>query len=198
MITAYNKKTQQLTQVEHTYLLKPAADWIVGPLISNMQELINTPTDRWIYEEDTTVLRIMTDEEYDLDTNRVQSFKRQQMGAMSNACQKDIITGYVSTTLGQPHWYDGSITDQLNLIGALTASAPSTGAPNGTSMYLACRDSTPDTPKEYLPHTPAQIRQVLNDGVAARSTILQKFNQKCMEIDNCLRVSDVLAVTWSS
>lgn len=196
MITAYNHVHKQITSVEHSFMLKPAGDWIINPLIQNRALLDSTPTEFWVYEPDTTVLRVMTEEERETDPVRLELAKKQKIAQMSGACEIDITKGFHSSALGSPHWYDCSAYDQLNLISSIAITAPSVENPEGTTTFYAARESTVDDDKEYRAHTYAQLKQVATDQAKSRIEHLQRFARIKMNIMSLTRVSQVLAVEW--
>jgi len=198
MITAYNKKSKQLTQVEHSFSLKPAADWVVNPLIEDYDQLIHSPSDTWFYDEATTVLRVLTADEMNVDPVRVAFAKKEQIGKMSNLCEKEITKGFSSMALGSIHWYDASPLDQLNLISSITLTMPTAENPLGTSIFYACRDNTNDDTKEYQSHTYAQLQKIMSDSSVSRLTFLQKFSALRQRIITATTVEEVRAITWES
>lgn len=198
MIIAYNKKSKQITHVEHSFSLKPAEDWVINPLIENYDQLIHSPSDTWFYNEDTTVLRVLSPAELNVDPVRVAFAKKEQIGKLSNLCEQEIIKGFSSTALGSIHWYDASPVDQLNLISAITLTSPTLENPQGTSIFYSCRDSTDDDVKEYQSHTYAQLQKIMSDSSVARLTFLQKFSALRQKIMVSNTVNEIRNITWES
>lgn len=197
MITAYNKVTKLLTSVEHSYLLKPASDWVINPLISDLHELQTTPTDLWVYEEDTTVLRVMTPTEQETDPTRVQHAKDMQLQLISSDCQRNIVAGFPSSALGTEHWYDAETTDQMNMISAIAVAASTPENPNGLPTFYPCREM-PDHPKEFEVHSYAQLRKVASDGGEYRNKLLQKYAFLKYQIQQATTVSQIKSIVWSA
>ena len=195
MITAFNKVHKQITSVEHAFMLKPASEWVINPIIPNRSELDVTPTEYWIYEEDTTILRVMTDAERDTDANRVLVAKKQKIAELSGACEHDITRGFLSSALGVPHWYDSSAYDQLNLVSSLSITAPTIENPEGTSIFYACRANLGED-KEYVAHTYMQLKQVASDQAKTRIEHLQIFARVKAEVLESTCVSQVQAIKW--
>lgn len=196
MILAYNKITKQLTYVEHIYSLKPKENWVINPIISDYNLLIHTPTDKWFYNDETTELRVLTEEELDVDPVKLTFAKKEQIGKMSNLCEQEIIKGFSSLALGSIHWYDASPVDQLNLISSITLTAPNSENPNGTSIFYACRDNTDEDIKEYQSHNYQQLQMVMRDSAAKRLALLQKFSALRQKINEATCVTDVKKIEW--
>lgn len=192
---AYNKITRQLTEVEHSWMLKPPEDWVANPLIEDRAALLAVCTDQWVYNEDTTVLRPMTALELETDPSRLENAKRERTASMNQASHQEIIGGFWSSAMGTPYWYDSTQEDQLNMTSAMLASAPSAGYPNGISLFYAFR-TTAGGVKEYAPHNYLQLRQIAVHGTMARTTALQRFHARREQIELALTVSDVNSVSW--
>lgn len=127
--------------------------------------------------------------------------KETKVAELSLACQDEIIGGFQSSALGEPAIYDSEQVDQLNLIGAATATGPITGMPDGFQGPYAVRQIVNGVvqPKQYLMHSYSQLREVLLDGFNFKLVRLQKFNNKRDYVNNVsVTVSDVNAVTWNS
>ena len=195
MITAYNTVTKQLTSVEHSFMLKPAHEWVMNPLIANRAELDATPSEFWVYDPDTTVLRVMTEDERDTDANRLADAKSQKIAELSTLCELDIIAGFESSALGSAHWYDCAAYDQLNLISSIAITSPSVENPDGTAIFYACR-ATKGASKEYQAHTYTQLRQVAVDQAKNRLLYLQRFAKIKQDVLVKTRVSEVFAIQW--
>ncbi len=195
MITAYNLVNKQLTAVEHSFMLKPSSDWIVNPIIPDRHALDSTPTEFWVYESESTILRVMTAEERDTDPGRVERAKKQKIAEISALCEAEITDGFFSSALGDPHWYDCSAYDQLNLMSSLSITAPTVEYPDGTSTFYACRLPREEA-KEYVVHTHSQLKQVAADQARNRLTHLQRFSSTRLEVMNLTRVSEIQAVEW--
>jgi hypothetical protein len=195
MITAYNTVLKQLTSVEHSFMLKPSHQWVLNPLIQNRAELDATPTEFWVYDPETTILRVMTEEERDTNEDRIARAKSQKIAELSTLCEMDITAGFESSALGTVHWYDCAAYDQLNLISSMAITSTSTENPEGTSIFYACREGK-GMPKEYQAHTYAQLKQVTTDQAKSRLEHLQRFARIKQEVLAMTRVSEVVAVEW--
>jgi len=97
---------------------------------------------------------------------------------MNDRAKQEIDNGFISSALGAPHTYPSGDSDQLNLIGAVTA---------GVSVNFKCDDGSGYV---YRSHNAAQIRQVLQDGTTIKSAILEKALLKNSEIVTILNGVD--------
>ncbi|MCH1910637.1 hypothetical protein L9Z41_16925 [Leptospira noguchii] len=82
---------------------------------------------------------------------------------VNSICESKITAGFVSSALGAPHFYNSDRDDQLNLVGLVSLN---------TSVLHECTDE--DEIKEERKHTFDQIKQVLGDGVARKTFLLQR------------------------
>ena len=136
-----------------------------------------------------------------LDECVLHDTKAARIKELSLACEKEIIGGFESSALGTPAIYDSERVDQLNLIGATTATGPVTGVPEGFQGPYAVRPVVGGViqPKEYVMHTYSQLRGVLLDGFNFKLARLQKFNDKRDYVNNVTAtLADIDAVTWDS
>lgn len=136
-----------------------------------------------------------------LDECVLHDTKDAKVKELSLACEKEIIGGFESSALGSPAIYDSERVDQLNLIGAATATGPVPGVPEGFQGPYAVRPVIDGViqPKQYIMHSYGQLRTVLLDGFNFKLARLQKFNDKRDFINNvAVTLADVDAVTWDS
>lgn len=113
------------------------------------------------------------------------------VAAINVACRISIISGFVSSALGEPHTYDSYETDQLNLIGALAL---------GIDMPYRCADA--GGAKAFRTHTAAQLKQVAIDGAAIKLAALEKASMLKDQIaaineTDADPVTAVKAVVWA-
>jgi hypothetical protein len=196
MITAYNKRTRLLSQVEAAHLLRPASDWVVNPVIPDEQALRAAPTEQWIYEEETTVLRPMNSEELETHPDRVALFKGIKLAELEKARDVELNGGFTSSALGTPHWYDSAEADQINLMGAINITSITQDRATASSIMFSCR-SAKGQPRIYAAHTNLQLRQVLADGAVVKIRILQTYAVLVHTTMSLTSVSAIQAVTWS-
>ncbi|MDO6395425.1 hypothetical protein Q4554_15210 [Leptospira santarosai] len=82
---------------------------------------------------------------------------------VNSICESKIISGFVSSALGAPHFYSSDRDDQLNLGDLVLLNAP---------VLYKCADEA--GVRKYRNHTAEQIKQVFVDGVARRTFLLQR------------------------
>jgi len=114
----------------------------------------------------------------------------QQVAKVNEACESEIIGGFVSSALGAPYLYSSQLDDQLNLTGMIL---------RGMDGLYACRDES--GAKEFRPHTAEQLHQVGDDFTAFKQLLLQKANRLKKLLDQALADGDLAAlefVTWES
>jgi len=115
--------------------------------------------------------------------------KASKTSEINSACAKEITSGFTSSALGTPHIYQSEQTDQLNLIGVVTA---------GQDDYFKCgvTDANGNITWNYALHTIAQLQQVLGDGKVHKLALLKKANTLKMQVVSAKTVADVTKVVW--
>jgi len=111
-----------------------------------------------------------------------------QLLAINQACERVVTAGFMSSALGEPHFYDSQLYDQLNLTGAIL---------RGADMPFSCRDGSGG--RKFCLHSAAQLRQVGDDFTLYKMELLQKANQLKLLLDQALAAADVAAlaaVSW--
>lgn len=89
--------------------------------------------------------------------------KAEAIGRLSVSCSAAIVGGYVSSALGEPHTYPSNITDQINMMGSVTASLlPLLDHEWKTPFW--CRDEAGTW--AFRDHTQQQIQTAGSDGKA--------------------------------
>ena len=81
----------------------------------------------------------------------VEHLYAQKYQEINGACEREIIGGFWTQALGEPHFYASALEDQLNLVGVITRALP---AP------VACQDER--GLREFREHTLEQLTQVSN------------------------------------
>ena len=147
------------------------ADWQVA--IDNNYNYVDATTNTLSYKDFRTLAELKTSK-----TNEINS-----------ACSKAITSGFTSSALGTPHTYQSEQTDQLNLIGVVTA---------GTDDYFKCgvTDANGNITWNYELHTIVQLQQVLADGKAHKQALLQKANTLKVQVASATTVAKVKAIVW--
>lgn len=116
--------------------------------------------------------------------------KQYKIDEINQACEQVIISGFPSSALGDAHYYDSGIEDQLNLIGAALAA----GA--GQSVEFRCYHGSIEGEKEWHVHTPSQMLQVYQDGLVYKITQLKKATTLKNIVKAATTLEEVGAVEW--
>ncbi len=116
-----------------------------------------------------------------------------QVSALTAACAAAMVAGFSSSALGAAYTYPSQPIDQANLTAVVTASQ-SPGLPAGWTVSFWCADSAGKW--AMRPHTPAQIQQVLADGVKAREALSLKLVSLSAKVATATTKAAVLKVTW--
>lgn len=130
-----------------------------------------------------------------LDEKRIARLKKDKINDLSNKCEQAIIGGFISNALGVDHLYDSEEVDQINLIGAVAATAPSPAEPNGYSNYYACRDVATGI-KSYIEHSYSVLRQVMFDGAQFKLGHLQRFHALRIQVQEAITEEQINAINW--
>jgi len=123
------------------------------------------------------------------DFRTLDKLKESKTSEINSACSKAITSGFTSSALGTSYSYQSEQTDQLNLIGVVTA---------GQDDYFKCgvADANGNITWNYELHTIAQLQQVLGDGKVHKQGLLQKANTLKAQVTGATTVKDVEAVVW--
>ena len=112
------------------------------------------------------------------------------------ACQAEIVSGFVSNALGLPYTYPSSLIDQQNLAAnVLSSTLPAAQVADWATMQICADQSTPPV-WAYRPHTQQQIQQVGDDGKNATMTCLLKNDTLQKLIVDAATQADLDAVVW--
>ena len=130
-----------------------------------------------------------------LDERKLVLIKKNKIIDLSNSCEKAIIGGFISNALGADHLYDSEEVDQINLIGAVTSTAPTVAEPNGYSSYYACRDVSTGI-KSYIEHSHFVLRQVMADGALFKLNLLQRFHMFRSQVEGAVDEEQINAIIW--
>lgn len=108
-------------------------------------------------------------------------------------CAADIVGGFSSSALGAAHQYPSAQTDQINLMGSVTASLLPDLAPEWETPFW-CADGAGMW--AFRPHSAAQIQQVGADGkahvVAAQATL----DGLVTHLATAATPEDIAAIVW--
>lgn len=109
---------------------------------------------------------------------------------IDQACETAITSGFRSSALGSPHSYSSEITDQLNLVDAVSSGQP--------SLY-PCRDE--NGTRLFREHSAEQLRQVSSDFSAFKLKLLIYSGDLKALLDSALAEGNLAAmehVVWGS
>jgi len=109
-----------------------------------------------------------------------------QQAALSASCAAAIVAGFTSSALGGTYTYPSQPADQTNLIGAVTSGV--------ATVDFWCQDASGNW--AMVPHTAAQIKQVLTDGVAARLALSAKLAGLATQVAAATTPAAAQAITW--
>ena len=123
------------------------------------------------------------------DFRTLEEIKTSKISEINGKCKQEIISGFTSSALGSEHIYESEQTDQLNLIGVVTA---------GQDDYFKCgvTDANGNVTWNYELHTIAQLQQVLVDGKTHKQGLLQKANTLKAQVTGATTIKDVEAIEW--
>ena len=117
-----------------------------------------------------------------------------QISALTASCAAAITSGYTSSALGSAHTYPSGATDQINMIGSVTASLLP-GLASGWTTPFWCADSTGAW--SFAPHTAAQIQQAGDDGKAWVVTCQTKLQTLSASVSAAKTLAAVQAIVWA-
>ncbi len=115
---------------------------------------------------------------------------REQVVAVNTACMTHITGGFWSAALGDRHFYDTLLEDQLNLTGMIL---------RGLDDSYACRDESGG--KHFLEHTSAQLRQIGDEFTEFKLQALRKANglkQALAAARTALDLDAINAIAWDA
>ena len=111
--------------------------------------------------------------------------KEQKREEINRACEKAIVSNFVSLALGSQYYYKNKRDNASNL---------SDMAQSGISYEIVC--SSNNINYELITHTPGQIQMVLDDMVLHKSTFLNKAYYLKQEILNASTEAQLDAISW--
>jgi hypothetical protein len=119
--------------------------------------------------------------------------KDNRAALIDSACETQILSGFESDALGQPHHYPTKLVDQQNLSASVLASLlPDLDADWTTPFWCADTNGV----WEFRPHTAVQIQQVGQDVKTGITTAQAKNEQLQGAIAAAESVAELEAITW--
>lgn len=120
--------------------------------------------------------------------------KATKIVALRAACAAAIVGGFTSSALGTAHTYPSAQTDQINLMGSVTASLLPGVASDWSTMFW-CRDEAGAW--SYVAHTAAQIQAAGGDGKAHVVDCQSRLASLSAEVEAATTVDAVTAIVWA-
>jgi hypothetical protein len=115
--------------------------------------------------------------------------------AISSSCADAILSGFVSSALGEPHTYPAKPNDQINLAGLVMRSFYPSVGPEWSRPFW-CMDASDVW--AYRMHTAAQIQQVGDDSIDA-NLIQRSINEQLQaQILAAKTPADLAEINWPS
>jgi hypothetical protein len=117
---------------------------------------------------------------------KLDNARAMQIITVTQACGTAIVAGFTSSALGAAYTYPSQRDDQTNLIGAVASGL--------ANVPFWCADATGVW--GIVPHSAAQIKQVLADGGTTRIGYSAKLAGLIASISAATTVTAVQAIVW--
>lgn len=127
--------------------------------------------------------------EFRLNTPDLTELKQDKTNKINLACQQEIIGGFISSALGEPHKYDSDIIDQLNFMQAYAIAKIK-------SQPVPYRIWSNDGTKQFYPHTAEQFEIAYQDGAIIKAQALQKCATLKAQIELATTQEELEAIVW--
>lgn len=137
--------------------------------------------------------RLYQDAEGRWRTAGIAEIRAAKLVQLSNRCGQEIVGGFLSAALGEPHRYPSNITDQINLMGSVTDSLVP-GLPEEWRTPFWCCDSSGTW--NWKMHTADQIQQAGRDGKAHVVNCQSILAQLTDQVEQAETAAAVNAITW--
>lgn len=141
---------------------------------------------RYPYRIDPVTETILWD--VDGDGMGLDQLKVAKISQLDDFCTQTILSGFVSSALGEEHVYGFNVEDQANLTGRLAGIAAGT-AP--VEFLWMTKDVGP------LIHTVEQFKTVCRDGDAHKEAQIGRLWTLKAAVEASTTVEEVQAITWS-
>lgn len=113
--------------------------------------------------------------------------KARKIEELNKACD-NLLLSFSSSALGEEYIYDGSLEDQINLMGAVNM---------GVDMPFRCKKANSET-KENIPHTKEQLAQVFSDGVNYKASVIYKCGALKSEVEQLTDINKINAISFAT
>jgi hypothetical protein len=124
----------------------------------------------------------------------LEDLKADKILVLTHACAAAITGGYRSSALGAEHTYPSGITDQINMMGSVTASLlPEVAEGWSTPFWCAEEDQW-----AFRMHSAEQIQQAGSDGKGHVVTCQGTLEQLTSAVISATTADAVEAITWPS
>lgn len=117
----------------------------------------------------------------------VSYLKDAKIAELNDACNQEILAGFTSSALGQPHTYGFDYEDQQNLNGQLAILMFDNTI---TSVNWKTKDAG------VLTHTRDQFIQVCKDAEAFKRSRIEKFWNLKAQVQQATTEDQINAITW--
>jgi hypothetical protein len=122
------------------------------------------------------------------------ALKAAKVEELSSACATAIVGGFVSSALGSPHTYPSSTTDQINLMGSVTASLLPAPAPDWSTPFW-CANHV-DGAWVFRSHSAEQIQAVGADGKAHVVACQTRLGDLTRDVAAATTPATVATISW--
>ena len=169
----------------------------VGPPIAQDAEgtptIIPSPVD-WRGPTETSVLHWSVGSGlYWVETAPIDELRARRIDAMSAACERQIVDGFLCSALGEQHLYPAKTKDQINLLGSIADANMAGDDPDWRTQFW-CADAAGAW--EFRDHTVDQIQQVGKTGKRAILAAMGKNELLRRQIDAAMTAAEIEAITW--
>lgn len=123
----------------------------------------------------------------------ISDLKMARINELTANCAAAIVGGYSSSALGSPHTYPSGVTDQINMMGSVTASLLPDLSSNWTTPFW-CADSNGEW--AFRAHRAVEIQKAGADGKAHVVSCQEKLSALSSAVSNAGGQTDILAISW--
>ena len=117
---------------------------------------------------------------------QIKEAKKQKINELNDACDVKL-KSFKSSALGAEHIYDGSLEDQLNLMGAVAMNK---------DMHFRCAKEGGS--KTNVLHTKAQLKQLYDDWLNYKAEIILECGVLKSHVESLSSIQEIEGVSWDS